>query len=111
MTDPFIQKFKEDLEETLDEQFPKQYEEGPKKTATRRGAGLVLFSQAVLLCKQALQDHKKHLAGEVEGMEDKTILGGILGPQDYQRGFSFGKQEGWNAAVKRILDLLSTKEE
>lgn len=43
-----LDQMKDELEEVLDEHFPKVDENGQEKNKMRRGAALVLFSEAVL---------------------------------------------------------------
>jgi hypothetical protein len=38
--------------------------------------------------------------------KDPTILGGILGPQDYQRGFTMGRHQGFNSAISRSQEVI-----
>src|SRR3990167_7240245 len=56
-----IKKFKVELEEVLDEYFPKIEEEGPEKIANKRGQALALYSTAVLLFTQALKNQEKEV--------------------------------------------------
>lgn len=44
-----IDEYKRELEETLDQYFPKIHEEGAAKIANKRSQALMLYTQAVLL--------------------------------------------------------------
>lgn len=44
-----IQIAKDDLEKVLDEGFPKIYEEGPEKTANKRGPALAIYAEAICI--------------------------------------------------------------
>ena len=52
--DKAIREFKDELEETLDEYFPKVEEEGAKKRAMKRGEALALFSMAIVGLRKQL---------------------------------------------------------
>ena len=54
-TDKILEEFKEKLEETLDEYFPKVQEEGEEKRLMKRSQALALFSKACLLNSQSIQ--------------------------------------------------------
>lgn len=59
-------KFKESLEETLDEYFPKIEEETPEKIVNKRGEALMLFTKALLLFREI--SHQTRIA-DLEEME------------------------------------------
>lgn len=92
--------FKTKLEEVLDEYFPKIEEEGPTKIANKRGPALVLFSEAVILARQAVQEERKKEREEV-----KNILAShyrpLRDPFDDVR-----VNQGYNAAITELLSTL-----
>lgn len=47
-----LDEYKAELENVLDEHFPKIHEEGEAKIANKRSQALVLFAHAVLLAKR-----------------------------------------------------------
>lgn len=51
----YVEHCKGALEATLDREFPKIDEEGPRKRANKRGPALLLFAEAMLLIKQAVR--------------------------------------------------------
>lgn len=55
------------------------------------------------------QEHKAELEmikGEIESKTVRPILGGILGPQDYQRGFTMGYEKGQQDALQDALSII-----
>jgi len=58
---------------------------------------------------QLLSTQKSELIKRIEGVKIRPIIGGILGPQDFQRGFSLGKEKGYDLALSDILSLLNNK--
>src|SRR3990167_6827375 len=96
-----IKKFKVELEEVLDEYFPKIEEEGPEKIANKRGQALALYSTAVLLFAQALKNKEKEVVLRIrEGVKG---IGFSVAHNDY---FERGTKEIRNA----VLEILETKE-
>ena len=71
-----IKKFKIELEEVLDEYFPKIEEESPEKIANKRGQALALYSTAVLLFTQALHNKEKEVVLRIRrGLIAETTIG------------------------------------
>jgi len=71
-----IKKFKIELEEVLDEYFPKIEEESPEKIANKRGQDLALYSTAVLLFTQALHNKEKEVVLRIRrGLIAETTIG------------------------------------
>ena len=68
---PHLAQMKLRLEEVLDEHFPKIYEEGPEKIAVKRGAALMLYGEAMMLAKDAIEksisDYKKLHCSDCQG--------------------------------------------
>ncbi len=81
-------KFRDDLEEVLDEYFPKIEEEGEAKRANKRGAALMLYSEAVILARKYVQSARNserervmEMIGEIkEWPEPQEGAGEELGP-------------------------------
>ncbi len=74
MTTPILerdQKFFEELEEVLDEYFPKVEEEGEEKRLMKRGEALMLFSAANEIHSRLLLSQRQSLIEKVEGMKRK----------------------------------------
>lgn len=59
---PHLAKMGARLREILDEEFPKVEEEGPEKTAMKRGPALLIYAEAMIQAqiaiKEAIKDYK-----------------------------------------------------
>jgi hypothetical protein len=53
-----------------------------------------------------LHSHTKEVVELVKKMRVQPIVGGVLGPQDYDRGFSQGYQSGFRQALDDLLASL-----
>ena len=56
---PHLAQMKIRLEEILDEYFPKVEDEGPEKTAMKRGQALMLYGEAMMLAQKAIEESIK----------------------------------------------------
>ena len=91
-----IKKFKIELEEVLDEYFPKIEEESPEKIANKRGQALALYSTAVLLFTQALHNKEKEVVLRIR----KSIL--------ELRETGDSAKRNW-LSIEDVLKILKTK--
>ena len=100
------QIFKNELEEILDEYFPKIYEEGPAKKANKRGEALMIFSTALIGFRKLLAAKDK----EIEEMKDEFARTLNSGKKMYEMGKIAGAKEALKATevMQRIMDLLKT---
>lgn len=59
MNHEWEQEFRDELEVVLDEHFPKIEEEGEAKRLNKRGAALMLYSEAVFLARKAVATERE----------------------------------------------------
>lgn len=104
-------------EETLGEEIMKEIDflcdhwvEGDDKSPYRFGGWreevqvklVEIFNSKLTLQKQSWME-------EVKKLGVRPIYGGILGKEDYQRGFTLGHENGYVQAIKDVLSTLSNK--
>lgn len=66
-------QFFQELEEVLDEHFPKIEEEGEAKRANRRGAALMLFTEANRIHSRLLASQKERVLREIKKMQSEVL--------------------------------------
>lgn len=81
----FLEESKEKLEAVLDEYFPKIEEEGEEKRLNKRGAALMLYSEAVLLLTLQRKQMREMVQKKLEtwgGQNGKEALSDVLNVLD-----------------------------
>lgn len=114
-----VRNFKIALEKVLDEHFPKIEDEGPKKVANKRGLALMMYAEAVIAFRAAL--NKAFNAGrndEAVGCHEHTaeLMEKVRAcvPDEQEPFHTFGKAdldakiEGWNACRNTVLNNLKS---
>mgnify|MGYP001560853157 CR=1 FL=1 len=95
----FLEESKEKLEAVLDEYFPKIEEEGEEKRLNKRGAALMLYSEAVLL----LTLQRKQMREKIENCR----LTYTADDADYEKNYPWNMQKAHDQTLSDILNALN----
>lgn len=92
-------RYKAELEEVLDEYFPKIEEEGPAKVANKRAEALMLFAKALILTRQVELEARRKERERIRTLIPAKLTHGACDDQTCEAC-------GWNACRDAFMRIL-----